>query len=259
MDKRVIYCPVCLKTNKNVVMIEQHDTLICPECKTSFHIKGKIPLGRYIEEWTKNAEDLFPLLRPEIYLPDLPVPQLFFLYEDCYHTLLIGKYNAAIVLMGLLLEAIMKERIRLHLGKDFFGPYGACLRIIAERKLMDAADIAFLRRFKNRVRNPYAHVDESQVLQGIFVKAWEIPLETVLSPAKFEETMKEIQKGKRKPKLIPATNPIVRPVVKREYDRNVAISLFNQVYDFLICAHMKYFKQKHYDEYFQKFGKQNHS
>jgi hypothetical protein len=248
-------CPICGKLrSEEVVMQEKHDMLICPKCRTSFFIKGKIPLHRYFDEWKKNANDLFPLLRPEIHINELPHPQLYFLYEDCYHTLLIGKFNASIVLMGILLEAIMKERIRLKLGKDFVGPYGACLKVIKEKKLMDRNDILFLRRFKDDVRNPYTHVDESQLLQGAFVRVWEIPVAKVLSLAEFEKTLADIKSGKKKPKLMDATNPIVRPIIKREYDRRHAIKLFNQVYDFLVAANIKYFKQKEYDEYNRKFS-----
>jgi len=242
-------CPVCKKTrNEEVTMIEKHDMLSCPKCKASFWI----PLERYIEEWTKNANDLFPLLRPELHMEDLPIPQLFFLYEDCYYTLLIGRFNASIVMMGTLLEAIMKERISLKLGKDFSKAYGACLRLIEQKSLMDSKDIVFLRHFKNEVRNPYTHVDESQLLQGAFVRVWEIPVGKVLSPTEFLKNLKEVTSGKRSPQLMSATNPIVRSIVKREYDRKVAIDLFNQVYDFLIAARAKYLKQEDYDEYNRK-------
>ena len=248
-----VLCPVCKRTkNEEVTMIEKHDMLSCPKCKTSFYLEGKIPLERYIDEWTKNANDLFWLLRPEIHMNNLPVPQLFFLYEDCYYTLLIGRFNASIVLMGTLLEAIMKERIRLKLGKDFSGAYGACLRLIEQRGFMDRNDIVFLRRFKDEVRNPYTHVDESQLLQGAFVRVWEIPVGKVFSLTEFEKNLKEVMSGKRSPTLMPATNPMVRPIVKREYDRKLAIDLFNQVYDFLIVAQAKYLKQKDYDEYNRK-------
>ena len=45
--------------------------------------------------------------------------------------------------MGVLLEALMKERIRLHRGKDFFGPYGQCLGYIKKHNLMDIAELIY--------------------------------------------------------------------------------------------------------------------
>jgi len=60
----------------------------------------------------------------------LPNPRLLFLYQDCYQALLIGRYNASLVMMGVLLEAVMKERIELKLGEYFSKPFGPCCDII---------------------------------------------------------------------------------------------------------------------------------
>ena len=250
-----LLCPVCRKKGEEALMIEEHDMIKCPKCNTSFFITGKIPLERYFDEWKKNATNVFPMLRPEIYQHDLPIPNLFFLYEDCYFTLLIGRHNASIVLMGVLLEAVMKERIRLKLGKELRQGYGSCLEVIERNKLMDANDILFLRKFKDKIRNPYAHADETMIVEGVLVPVWEIPIEKVVSPSEFEKVMSKIKTGDFKPKLMPATSPMLRGIIKREYDQRAAMTLFNQVYDFLIIAKMKYFRQEEYDEYNRMFGK----
>ena len=235
-------------------MIEKHDMLVCPECQTSLFDKSKSPLGRYFDTWKNNAYDLFPLLRPPLYQNDLANPRLSFLYEDCYHSLLIGRYNASIVLIGVLLEAIMKERIYLKCGVDFKGPYGSCLKKIESERLMEPKDIFFLKKFKDEVRNLYQHSDESSILRGAFVRAWPIEIKD-LSLDKLEKVQKDIITGKLKPKLFSAADtPAIRSVVKQFYDRDRAISLFNQVYDFLITAKIKYFKQKEYEEHHKKFG-----
>lgn len=236
-------------------MIEKHDMLVCPKCQTSFMLPGKSPLGRYEDHWRQNAEDVFPLLRPPINQADLPNPRLFFLYEDCYHALLIGRYNASIVLMGVLLEALMKERIWLKLGIEFRHPYGPCLKKIKEERLMEAKDIKFLIRFKDEVRNPYQHADESQILKELFVPVWPLEFKGKLSLQKLEKVMKDAKSGRLKPRLLPAADiPAIRSVVKQAYDRNRAISLFNQVYDFLRLAKIKYFKEGEYKKHHEKFG-----
>jgi len=253
-------CSVCKRRGKEIRMIEEHDMLICPECKTSFFIKGKSPLGRYEESWRKNAEELFPLLRPPFYQDELANPRLFFLYDDCYHTLLIGKYNASIVLMGVLLEVIMKERIRLKLGINLRKAYGPCLRKIEKERLMEPKDIRFLKRFKDEIRNPYQHADELQILKELVVPVWPLQYKGNLSPEKMEKTMKMIRSGHLKPKLVMAADvpvPGIRSVVKQAYDRQHAIDLFNQVYDFLRSAKIKYFKEEEYQEYRKKFGSQH--
>jgi len=244
MKEKKFPCAACKAIGKESFMVEKHDMLVCPKCKTSIILKGRSPLGRYEDNWTRNAEEVFPLVRPPLYQDDLVNPRLFFLYEDCYHTLLIGRYNATIVLLGVLLEALMKERIELKLGTYFRGSYGDCLKKIEEKRLMDVKDIAFLRKFKDEVRNPYQHADEAQIVEGFFVKVWPIQIKGI-SLDKLERAFEDVKSGKLQPKILPASDiPAFRSVVKQEYDRRRAISLFNQVYDFLLNASVKYFKKE---------------
>ena len=258
MENDKIICPVCKKLReKDVFMREKHDMLICTECHTSLFLKGKSPLKRFKEDWIMNADNIFALLRPEIDPIDLANPRLFNLYEDCYHTLLIGRYNASIVLMGVLLEAFMKELIFLKFGEDFKKPYGPCLKKIQENKLMKSEDIQFLKRFKNETRNPYQHADESQILKGISVPVWSFEFGEDLSLEKLEKAVGGAKTGQFKPELLPVADiPAIRPIVKQTYDRIRSIYLFNQVYDFLIVANIRYFKQKEWDEHHEKFGNQ---
>jgi len=72
--------------------------------------------------------------------------------------------------------------------------------------------------------------------------------------SQLEQAIKNARARKLKPKLIPATDPLVRDIVKREYDRRQVVGLFNRVYDFLLDAKIKYFKQEEYDEHHKKFG-----
>ena len=256
MRKKKFQCIVCKKTKgEEVFMIEKHDMLVCPKCGTSFFIEGKSPLGRYEENWRRNAEEVFPLLRPPLNQADLANSRLFFLYEDCYYNLLIGRHNASIVLMGVLLEALMKERISLKLGIDFRGPYGECLKMIEDKKLMEVKDIQFLRKFKDEIRNPYQHADEAMILEGVFVRVWPLQFEGGLSLEKLEQAIEDVKSGRLKPRILPAADiPAIRSPVKQAYDRKRALDLFNQVYDFLLVAKIKYFKQEEYDEHHKKFG-----
>ncbi|HLB71390.1 MAG TPA: hypothetical protein VJJ51_10140 [Candidatus Methanoperedens sp.] len=256
MDEAKEICGRCKQiNNEEVFMVEKHDMLVCPKCQTSFFIKGKSPLERYKENWNNNADEIFVLVRPELSQGDLVNPRLFFLYEDCYHTILIGRYNASIIMMGVLLETLMKERINLKLGGYFEGEYGPCLKKIKVERLMDAEDIVFLRWFKNEVRNPYQHANEAEILQGVLVPVWPIQFEGEISLEKLSKAIKDTKSGRLKPKLLPAAEiPAFRSIAKQAYDRKRAIELFNQVYDFLLGAKIKYFKQEEYDEHNKKFG-----
>jgi hypothetical protein len=256
MEDNKRFCGRCKKIEgKDIVLVERDDELVCPNCQTTLLIEGKSPLGRYESNWRKNAENIFVFVRPPIYQNDLNNPRLFFLYEECYHTLLIGKYNASIILLGTLLEIIMKERILLKLNIDFTKPYGACLQLIEKKGLMNPYDILFLRRFKDQIRNPYTHADEAQILDGIIVPVFPLEMHKELTLEKLEAQFRKVKSGEQKPQLMFASQvPALRSVVKQQFDQKRAIGIFNQVYDFLLAAMIKYFKQKEYDEHHAKFG-----
>lgn len=223
-------------------------------------------LAAYHETWKNNSGFLFALLRPELPSTLTLEPGLKALYQDCYQTLLIGRYNASIVMMGVFLEALMKERIRLKTGKDFTKPYGQCIdRLMGIKRikkrieregdgcnLIAIKDIMFLDKFRSR-RNVYAHFNEAKVVDGRIMKAWEIPFGDKFNLAEFEATFKEIQAGKRKPLLLDAKHPALRSVSKMYSDSRTAVLLFNRVYDFALGFIMKYLRSKDYDEYHKRF------
>jgi hypothetical protein len=260
-------CSVCEKKGDIFVLEKKNDLLICPKCGASWKDKGKVPLGRYQEEWIENSNYLFALLRPELPSNIILTPGLKALYEDCYHTLLIGRYNASIVMRGVLLEAMMNERIRLKTGKDFSKPYGACIdRLMGIRRnkgrieqagdgcsLVALKDILFLDKFRDKVRNQYAHFDEAKLVAGRVMKGWEIPINDLTNPANFEKVMREIETGQRKPMLLQATHPALRSASKLNSDRVIAIQLFNLVYDFLLEFSMKYLRKRDYNEFHKRY------
>jgi hypothetical protein len=226
-------------------------------------------LAAYQETWKNNSDFLFALLRPELPSTITLDPGLKALYQDCYQTLLIGRYNASIVMMGVFLEGLMKERIRLKTGKDFPKPYGQCvdrlmgIKRLKERieragdgcNLIESKDITFLDRFRDKVRNVYAHFDEAKVVDGRIMQAWEIPLD-FSQPAvlpKLKTAIEEAKAGKRKPMLLDAKHPALRSVSKFQSDPMTAVRLFNLVYDFALGFMMKYLRQKDYDECHKRF------
>ena len=148
--------------------------------------------------------------------------------------------------MGVLLGSLMKERIWLKLGIDFNHDYGRCLEKIEKERLMDPRDILFLRRFKNTIRNLYVHDNEAKILEGVVVPVYPLEFKGEISLKKLEESFNRVKSGEQKPMLLSASEvPAIRSVVKLEFDRRRAIALFNQVYDFLLAAHIKYFPYVH--------------
>lgn len=223
MEQELI-CSTCETKGDIVALQRKNDMLVCPKCGSSWFIEGESPLKRYQETWNDTSGFLFAILRPELPGNVILEPGLKGLYEDCYQTLLIGRYNASIVMMGVFLEALMKERIRLKTGKDFRKPYGECIdRLMGIKRLRKGGierieragdgynliaieDILFLHRFRDKVRNTYAHFDEAKVVDNQIMQVWEIPLDGGLILPKLETAVKEVKAGKHKPLLIHATH-----------------------------------------------------
>ena len=248
----------------------KNDVLQCSNCNSAFPLETISPLVGYQETWKDNSSFLFAILRPE--LPDHVIlePGLKELFEDCYHTLLIGRYNASIVMMGAFLEALMKERIRLKTGKDFTEAYGKCVdRLMGIKRsgkgrkqrieragdgcnLIDSTDIRILDKLRD-LRNTYAHFDEKKVVKGLVGQIHQIPFKKGTILADLETAIKEVKSGQRTPMLIDVTHPALRSVFKMGADRKKAIPLFNIVYDFTLGFALKYLRQKDYDECNRRF------
>ncbi|NLB76333.1 MAG: hypothetical protein GX799_07690 [Crenarchaeota archaeon] len=143
-------------------------------------------LEEFVRAWKDNSCSLFGLLRPELPSDRALEQGLKELIQDCYQTLLIGRYNDSIVMMGVFLEALMKERISLKTGIDFREPYGKCVdKLMGIRRrneriepldhgaLIETRDVIFLDRFREK-RNRYTHFDETKVVKGKIHGAWEI-------------------------------------------------------------------------------------
>lgn len=231
-------------------------------------------LKNYRASWEHNSDHLFAVLRPEFPVHVLG-PGLKSLFDDCYHTLLIGRYNASIVMLGVFLEALMKERIRLKTGSDFPKPYGECVdRLMGIKRvrkkgieyikkagngynLITPEDIRFFKRYRH-LRNAYAHFDEVKVVSNRALKAWAFPIGDKIDESTLkviETTLNEIKSGKRKPIVTPATHPALRSISKFNSDPKAAVKLFNEVYDFTLSFSFKYLRQKDYYEYNGQYGK----
>jgi hypothetical protein len=269
---RYSLCPICFLEGKTVHLQIENDTLHCSGCNAHFPLEKRSPLIGYHKTWNDTSTFLFAILRPEfpehLHL-EIGLHQLL---DDCYYTLLIGRYNASIVMMGVFLEALMKERIRLKTGLDFTEPYAQCIdrlmgikrvrkkgvekiRKVGNGYLIEPKDIQFFRNFRER-RNTYAHFDEVKAVGNKTMRTWEFPSSNKVDESTIkviDTTLNEIKTGVRKPKITPAIHPALRSIAKLESDRKDSVILFNQVYDFTLEFTIKYLRQKDYDEYNMRF------
>lgn len=240
-NKREYECPYCKKMGKTGKMRLELDRLICDNCDTQIDLETKNPIPRWIADIQANAENNFSLLRPPFTQLDLAFSRLYSLYREAYFNVLFGMYNAGIVLLGVLLEAVTKEIIYSKEGKEFQGDFGKALGHAREKHYLQTKDYFFLDDFRKNIRNIYQHSDVTTLLKGLFVPAWKIKIGKDIHKD-LSNALKDIKNGKIKPSMMPAWQSSISEAVKGPLDQKHAINLFNKVHDFLIGAKIRYFK-----------------
>ena len=195
------------------------------------------------------------MMRPPFEAEDLGNPFLLELYRDAYFPILTGRPNAGIVMLGVLLEALVKEVIYLNEGKSFKGEFGPALDHAEEQGYIRREDAATLRSFKNRIRNPYQHQDLAKILRGKTVRVWPIQVDPNNPVKSIEKGIADIKTGELQPKVVLAdTIGSLGIAVKLDIDKKTATHLFNSVHDFLIQAKVRYLSPEKYDEFNKRFG-----
>src|SRR3989344_7624578 len=130
----------------------------------------KIELGKKKDSFLKTLDKL-----PNKELPFME-PHLRALYFETYFLLAQEFYNASLVLMGILLENIVKEKLFIEGVKDeelekmnFGQTINKCV------KILNSQELDFLKKKKEELRNPYAHYNKMKLSEGIYFPGWKIP------------------------------------------------------------------------------------
>src|SRR3989344_457366 len=137
----------------------------------------KIELGKKKDSFLKTLDKL-----PNKELPFME-PHLRALYFETYFLLAQEFYNASLVLMGILLENVVKEKLFIEgikdeeLEKISFG--GALKKITP---FISEDELKFLEDRKLRLRNPYAHYNKMKLSEGIYFPTWKVenPVEKLI-------------------------------------------------------------------------------
>ena len=184
-------------------------------------------------------------------------PHLRALYFETYFLLAESFYNASLVLMGILLENIVKEKLFMEgikdeeLEKMNFG--GALIKI---KPFISENEFKFLEDRKLRLRNPYAHYNKMKLSEGIYFPVWKIPAEG-LAP-RMIELDKKLKEGKlteleARQELIKGIQPEMmsskelRPaahIIKGENEKAQVVNVFLEIDRFVRKFAEKYFKPK---------------
>ena|SRR3989344_8293229 len=215
---------------------------------------------KFIEEYLNDKrEKLFENLNK---LPNKELPfmesHLRALYFQTYFLLAEGFYNVALVLMGILLETLTKERLFMNSVTDanlekmnFYGAIKEC----KERELLTSEELNFLKTINIELRDPYIHYNKMKLSEGASFLGGKIinPVGKIISllekTLKGELTDKEAKKELIKDvKFEPMTSKDFRPLAqmgKSEFENKEAINIFLEVDKFTREFAKKYFKPKH--------------
>jgi len=243
-------CGVCLYDGKNVPLSIRHDLLVCDACGTSYEQHDKSALPRFQEEWISISDINYVLLRPPIEKIDVrvvPTITLRYLMADCYHSMLIGRYNAGIVMLGVFIEELCKEIILTHTGEKPKGELGLAIDKLTKLKILKTHELDFLRSFKNNIRNCYQHSDVNQLTSGCTASIKQITFDPQSDSQSILEKINNSIQSKENYKNVSATDNLsIAAFVKICLDGRTAIELFNQVYDFTIECGIRYIFNKCY-------------
>lgn len=123
-------------------------------------------------------------------------PHLRALYFQTYFLLAEGSYNPSLVLCGILLENILKEKLFLHGVSDVELEnmnFGQAIDRAEKMKLLKEEELNFFKTKKDTLRNPYAHYNKMKLSQGIYYPMWKIPSKDIVQ--KLIELDQKVKKG----------------------------------------------------------------
>lgn len=179
-------------------------------------------------------------------------PHLRSLYFQAYFLLLYGLDNASIVLCGILLENIVKEKLFNEgiadedLEKMNFGQV---IKECETRKNLTKKELDFLKDKKEKLRNPYSHYNLMKLTDGKFVPICNIPLDEVI---KLNALVKKgiLTEEEARNKLCGSKTfrfsdskefRALAQIVKGEEDKKIVIPTFLEVDRFIRNFAKKYF------------------
>src|SRR3989338_9644337 len=122
-------------------------------------------------------------------------PHLRALYFETYFLIAKGFNNASLVLMGILLENIIKEKLFMEGIKDEeLEKINYWTTLNKVKSFISDKEFKFLDDRKLRLRNPYAHYNKMKLSEGIYFPVWKIPIEGFIP--KIIELDKKVRESK---------------------------------------------------------------
>jgi len=210
---------------------------------------------KLIENELANIKEIMFKTLDKLPNKELPFmePHLRSLYFETYFLLAKGFYNASLVLMGILLENIIKEKLFIEGIKDEELEkinFGVALNKI--KPFISDEEFKFLDDRKRRLRNPYAHYNKMKLSEGIYFPVWKVenPVQKLI--ALQERVNKgELTEAQARQELIKGVEPELmsskefRPlsqIAKSEKEKSQVTDVFLEIDRFVREFTEKYFK-----------------
>jgi hypothetical protein len=208
-----------------------------------------------LTEIRKNLSEKLDKL-PKEELPFME-PHLRALYFETYFLLAEGFYNSSLVLCGILLEALIKEKLFMTGISDEELENSDFRKVIQKAKntkILTDDELTFLDTKREKLRNPYAHYNKMKLSKGIYFPTWKIPSEGFV-PKLIEldgrvkrgeltevQARQELIKGSRPELMSSKEMRVIAHLAKSEMEKNVALPLFLEIDKFVREFAEKYFK-----------------
>lgn len=213
---------------------------------------------KLIESELERTKDIMSKMLDKLPNEELPFmePHLRSLYFETYFLLAEGFYNASLVLCGILLENLVKEKLFMEGIKDeeLEGnlTFGSAIKKCGEMKLLTDGELKFLEDRKLKLRNPYAHYNKMKLSQGVYFPVGKI--DNFIG--KIIPILERVNKGElteggarqelfKDVKLEPKSSEeyrFIAQIVKSEIDKEQAIPIFLEIDKFIRDFAEKYFK-----------------
>jgi len=210
--------------------------------------------NKFMGEELTRIKDIMSKTLDQLPNKELPFMEnhLRSLYFQAYFLIVYGFYNASLVICGILLENIAKERlfnngmVDIELEKLNFGQ---TISECAKRKILTPKELTFLMTKKTELRNPYAHHNKIKLTAGKY-----LPIKKIHS-VKLMELVKMVGAGKLTPKQFRSElikgeqtklmdSRELRPlaqIIKGEEDKKNALPIFLEIDKFTRNFAKKYF------------------
>ena len=191
---------------------------------------------------------------------DLPFmePHLRALYFETYFLIAQGFYNSGLILCGVLLEALVKEKLFMEGVSDENLEeldFGKATNKAKGMRILSDEELTFFDKRKDTLRNPYAHNNRMKLSKGFEFAVWKIPSQEIVpkiisllertqkGEITEEQARRELMKGEPETMTSKDFRPLAQ-VAKSEMENRFALEIFLEIDKFTRAFAEKYFRPK---------------